>query len=146
MNRPASIGQHLRAGSVSRSTSSPVITTSWHGARETVLGLRPRDADHVAERLQLADEPRGRPLHEAEDFTNALRQIVEVVDAEGERHAAAGAEQVDGDGDVGALDVLEQQRGAAGLDGAVGDLGDLQVAADRDGDAAQFALVPPGRK
>ena len=116
---------------MSRSTSSPVTTTSWHGARETVFGC-------------VLAMPTTSPS-EAQYLADALRQVVEVVYAQGERHAPAGAEQVDGDGHGRPLDVLEQERGAAGLHRAVGDLGDLQVAADRDGDAAQLALVLEGR-
>ena len=38
MKGPASPGQQVIAGSVDRSTSSPVRKTSWHGAFRTVFG------------------------------------------------------------------------------------------------------------
>ena len=40
-----------------------------------------------------------------------------------------------------ALDVLEEERRAAGLDDAIGDLGDLEIRVDLDGDAVQLALA-----
>jgi hypothetical protein len=41
---------------------------------------------------------------------------------------------------VGALRALEEKRGAAGLDDAVDDLGDLEVRIDLGGDARELAL------
>ena len=38
MKGPASPGQQVIAGSVDRSTSSPEMKTSWHGAERTVFG------------------------------------------------------------------------------------------------------------
>ena len=37
--------------------------------------------------------------------------------------------------------MLEQQRGTAGLDGSVGDLGDLELGIDLGGDTRQLALT-----
>ena len=51
-----------------------------------------------------------------------------------------GAVEVDRQRHLVALDVLEKQGRPARLDGAVGDLGDLKVAADGLRDATQVAL------
>ena len=67
--------------------------------------------------------------------------VVEVLDAEGEAHPALGAELVDQERVLRALDVLEQQRRPAGLHDAVGDLRDLEIGVDLGGDANELALA-----
>ena len=42
---------------------------------------------------------------------------------------------------LGALRLLEQERRPAGLDGAIDDLGDLEVGIDLGGDADELALA-----
>ena len=78
------------------------------------------------------------------ELANAVGDLVEFVDFEGEIHAAGGAELVDEDLGAGmAFDILEKQSWAAGrgrpasmvwacalLADAVGDFGDLQDGVD----------------
>ena len=67
--------------------------------------------------------------------------VVERLDAERHAHAPLGAELVDEERVLRALRVLEQERRPAGLDDAVGDLGDLEVGVGLGGDAPQLALA-----
>ena len=67
--------------------------------------------------------------------------VVELLDAEREAHAPLGAELVDQQRVLGALDVLEQERRPFRLHGAVDDLGDLELGIDLDRDAPQLALA-----
>src|SRR5207237_8471532 len=60
---------------------------------------------------------------------------------EGQAHAPLGAELVDQQRKLRALDVLEQQRGAAGLHRAVGDLRDLEVRIDFGADPNELAFA-----
>ena len=140
MKGPASCGQHVSTGSVERSTASPVATTSWQGPLFTVFGKTRGELRDLRNRLQLVEESRraasgrGRtrgarptPAHEASSSARSIRRR--------ER------EDVDRDGMRRALDVLEEQRGPAGLDRAVGDLGDLEPRRDALADAHEIALV-----
>ena len=52
------------------------------------------------------------------------------------------AELVDEQRQRRAADVAEQQRRAAGLDDAIGDLADLEVRVDLGGDLGQLPLAP----
>ena len=67
--------------------------------------------------------------------------VVEPLDAEGEAHAPLGAELVDEQRVLAALRPLEEERRAAGLDGAVDDLGHLEVRIDLGRDADELALA-----
>jgi hypothetical protein len=76
-----------------------------------------------------------------------LAQGFDVLRAHAQGHALLGAEQVRQQGDVVAAGVLEQQRRAAGAQGAVGDLGDLEVRVHLGADAPEFtALLEPGNE
>jgi hypothetical protein len=57
------------------------------------------------------------------------------------RHMRRSSELVDQERQPRALHVLEQERGAAGLDDAVGDLRDLEVGIDLGRDADELALA-----
>jgi hypothetical protein len=65
----------------------------------------------------------------------------ERLDPEREAHAPLGAELVDEQRVLRALRALEQERRTAGLDHAIGDLGDLEVGVDLGGDAPQLAFA-----
>ena len=102
-------------------------TTSWHGPDRTVFGIesaidfsfvRPL---HLLARGPAAAASRARPASRCADLVQAL-------DAEREAHPPLGAELVDQQRVLGALGVLEEQRRPARLDGAVDDLGDLEIA------------------
>ena len=105
------------------------------------LGPGAGDAGEVAEGFELRNDALGRPLDHAEQISDALRDLVHVVHAQRPCHSPVGAVEVDRQGHLVTLDVLEEQRRPARLDGAVGDLGDLQVAADGLRDATEVALV-----
>ena len=64
---------------------------------------------------------------------------------EGHRHAPLGAELVGEHGVVGARDVGEEQRRAAGFDDPIGDLADLEVGIDARADLGEFARAPQRR-
>ena len=103
--------------------------------------VRARVGDRL-ERLQAAHLRRqafGR-LH-LEHVGELLGDVVEPLDAEGEAHPPLGPELVDQQRDAAALRLLEEQRRAAGPDGAVDDLGDLEVRVDLGGDADELALA-----
>ena len=105
------------------------------------LGPGAGDTSEVTERFELRDDALGRPLNHAEQLPDALRDLVDVVHAQGPGHSPMRAVEVDRQGHLVALDVLEEQGGAAGLDGAVCYLGDFQVAADGLRDATEVAFV-----
>src|SRR5206468_2545065 len=65
----------------------------------------------------------------------------ELLDAEGEAHSPLGAELVDQERMLCSLRPLEEQRRSARLDGAVDDLGDLEVGIDLGRDADELALA-----
>ncbi len=88
--------------------------TSLHGPVETVFG---KELAHLGEHGQHLDfvEEALRRLH-VHELADAVGDFVECVDFESEIHAAGGAELVDQNLRAGmALDVLEEQRRAAGL-------------------------------
>jgi hypothetical protein len=104
-----------------------------------------RARTRVGDRLQLLqpahllDEPLRR-LH-LEQVAEPGGDVVEPLDAERHRHAPLGAELVDQQRMARALDVLEQQCGAARLHDAVVDLRDLEVGVDLGVDADELALA-----
>ena len=63
------------------------------------------------------------------------------LDAEGEAHAPLRAELVDEQRVLAPVRPLEEERGPAGLDGAVDDLGHLEVRVDLGRDADELALA-----
>src|SRR6185503_16183650 len=72
---------------------------------------------------------------------DARAEVVQRLDAEGHARAPLGAELVDQERQRAALDVAEQERRAAGLGHAVGDLGDLEVGVDLGRHLVQLALT-----
>ena len=72
---------------------------------------------------------------------DALAELVERVDAEREAHAPLGAELVDQQRMLRALRILEEERRAAGLHGAVDDLRDLEVGIDLGRHANELTLA-----
>ena len=139
MNGAGSSGQQRWIGSRSRSTSSPVRTTSWQAPFETVLRHRVGDRLELAERAHLVDEPLGRL--QLEDLVEPGAEVVEAVHAERHAHPPLGAELVDEERVSRALRVLEEHRRAAALHEAVDDLGRLEVGIDLGGDAHELALA-----
>ena len=99
---------------------------------------RVRDRLELLQPAHLLHQPRRR-LH-LEHAAHLAGDVVEPLGAEGEAHAALGAELVDQERMLRALRALEQQRRPGGPDGAVDDLGDLEVGIDLGGDADELAL------
>ena len=139
MNGAASSGQQVWIGSRPRSTSSPVRTTSCERPERTLFGIESAIDLSLARPLTFSTRPCGR-LH-LQHVAEAGTDFVEARGIEGETHPALGAELVDQQGMLGALDVFEQERGATRLDGSVVDLGDLEVRVDLGGDALELALA-----
>ena len=108
-----------------------------------LLGHRVRDRLELAERAHLVDEAVGG-LH-LEHALELGGDVVETLDSEREAHSPLAPELVDQERMLRSPDVLEQQGGTAGLDDPVGDLGDLEIRVDLDGDTCQlsFALQKP---
>ena len=104
----------------------------------TVLGNALVSAPNCGSILSLSRKPSGGfDVHQALD---ALGNLVQPVDAEGQSHAPLAAELVDEDLVAGmAFDVFKEQRRAAALGYAVGDLGDFQLRRNFFADALQFA-------
>ena len=102
------------------------------------LRLRVGDRLQLLEPANLLRDPLRR-LH-LEDVADPLARVVERVDPEREAHPTLGTELVDQQR-VARLRVLEEQRRPAGLDHAVGDLGDLEARVDLGGDANELALA-----
>ena len=138
MNGAGSPGQQVWIGSRSRSTSSPVSTISWHGPLRTDFGSESAIDFSFSSPLAFSTRPCGGCISST---SASFADVVEPLDAEGEAHAPLRAELVDQQRVTRALRVLEQQRGAAGLDGPVDDLGDLEVRVDLGGDANELALA-----
>jgi len=101
-------------------------------------GARLHEIDERAELPQPLGERAGQ--RQVEELGDALAQLVQLADAERQGHPVRRPERVDEHRHVEALDALEEERhvlrGRA-LRDAVGDLGDLEVARDRHGHAAQ---------
>ena len=102
---------------------------------------RPRVGDRLQllEAADLGNEPLWR-LH-LQDVGDAFSDGVEGGRVERHAHAPLGAELVDEQRPVGTLDVLEEERRPAGLDGAVGDLRDLELGIYLGGDANELAFT-----
>ena len=137
---PTSSGQQVCTGRRARSTSSPSHTISWHGARASLLRRhvhhlqeeRPRVLPRILQalrRLGLLEE-----REQLADFAQRRDRIL----AHAHRDALRRAEQVAEHRHPMALRLLEQQRGPAGLEHAVADLGHLEPRVDLDGDALQL--------
>ena len=109
------------------------------GGLRDLLRHRVGDRLELPERAHLVDEPLRRL--QLEDLAELVRQVVELLDPEGHAHPLLGAELVDQQRVRGAFRVLEQERGAAGLDDAVDDLRDLEVGVDLGGDADELAFL-----
>ena len=125
--RPASTSAPAAAP---RSTSSPRSTISWHGAAgERSFGRESAIDFSCLQAAQLVGEALPAAASRARRASFA-RDVVEPLDAEGEAHAPLGAELVDQQRMLAALRTLEEERGAARLDGAVDDLRDLEVRVD----------------
>ena len=138
-NGAGSSGQQRWIGRRPRSTSSPVSTTSWMARAADALRHRVRDRLELLQALDLLHEPLRR-LH-FEYVFELRRHVVERVGAEREAHPPLRSELVDQQRVLAVLRPLEQERRAAGLDDAVGDLGDLEVRVDLGSDAVELALA-----
>ena len=138
MNGAASPGQHVWIGSAPRSTSSPRSTTSWHAPLRTVFGRESAiDFSFCSPRSFSASPCGGCISSTSASFvaTSSSRST-----PKREAHAPLGAELVDEQRMVAPLRPLEEQRGPAGLDRAVDDLGHLEVRIDLGADADELAL------
>src|SRR5439155_9076167 len=101
------------------------------------LGLGVGDRLQLAQAFDLLHQPLRR-LH-LEHLADPAARLVEALDPEREAHPPLGAELVDQER-MSRLRILEQERRPAGLDDAIGDLGDLEVRIDLGRDANEFAL------
>ena len=108
------------------------------GARDG-LRARVRDRLQLLQAPHLVDEPLGR-LH-LEHRPQLRRGVVEPFHAEREAHAPLGSELVDQERLARVLRLLEEQRRAARLDGAVDDLGHFEVRVDLGGNANELAFA-----
>ena len=147
---PASPGQHVCTGSRARSTAVPSHTISWHGARPQLLR---RHVHHLQEHgprvlpRVLQAFRRLRFLEEREELADVAQRGDGLL-AHPQRHALRRAEQIAEDRDPRApartgeaFRSLEQQRGAAGLQHAIADLGHLEPGVDFGADALQLAAA-----
>src|SRR5579883_2087111 len=144
MKRPASFGQHCRMGETGQGEVVPrddfLASTGFDRPGEELahLGEHGEHFDFVKEAL------RGFDVYEP---ANAVGDLVERVDVEGQTHTALGAELIDEKLRAGvAFDVLEQERGAAKtvfraarFADAISDLGDFENGVGFSLDFAQFA-------
>ncbi len=107
----------------------------------------PREIDRLLrERQQRHDIHlvRERDVRQAQDLADLIPHIIELLDAERERHALVAAERIHEHGHVVALHVLEEQRLvplARALRHAVRDLRDLEIAVHRLLDVAEPAAL-----
>ncbi len=139
MNGAGSPGQQRWIGRRPRSTSSPRSTISWHAPLPTVFARASATDLSFRSPRTFSRSPSGGCI--SRTSATALRDVVELLDAEREAHPPLGAELVDQQRMLGALRLLEQQRRPAGLDGSVDDLGDLEIGIDLGRDANEFALA-----
>ncbi len=115
MKRPPSWGQHLRMGNWLRSKLS--LTNDFFAGRvfgADGFGEGAGERAQLRQHLELVEEAFGGfDVHQALD---ALGDLIETVDAEGQRHAALAAELVDEDLVAGmAFYVFKEQGRAAGF-------------------------------
>ena len=143
MNGAGSPGQQCWIGRTSRSGSR---TMSWTGAAPDRLRHRVGEALELPEALDLLDDALRR-LH-LEHVAELLADGVQGGLAEGHRHPPLRPELVGEQRVLGALEVLEEERRAAGLDRPVDDLRHLEIRVDLCLDLDQLAgaakLVDPG--
>ena len=135
MNGPPSSGQHVNAGRRSRRTSD-VTCFDNRPLRDAAAA----DLDQLETNVARAPQPgcaRGKQrlgqLHEASDQTQ--RPV-----AERQFRPARSAEQIRDQPEVGAGDIGEQQRRAAGRDDAPMNLGDFQSRVDGGFDRDEVAV------
>ncbi len=139
MNGAGSSGQQRWIGNRSRSTSSPVSTTSWQAAFETSFGIESAiDFSFPSERT-LSTSPCGGCSSRISPSLSARSSSFSTPNAMHIRFSVPN--WLIRSGCCGALRVLEQERGPAGLDDAVDDLGDLEVGVDLGRDANELALL-----
>ena len=138
MNGPPSSGQQVMIGSESSDGWSSTI--SWQGALLTVFGRASANDLSLPSVAELVGQAlRRRQLEHVRELAG---HVVEPLDAEGQAHAPLGPELVDQQRVRRALHPAEEQRGAAALHRAVGDLGDLEVGIDLGVDLRELALAP----
>ena len=140
MNGAGSPGQQRWIGSRSRSTSSPVehdLLARRRGGRSSAASRRSTSASSgraPCRRAPAAAASRARPR--AWRATSSSRSTPNA------RHMRRSVPNwLIRSGCREPFGLLEQERRAAGLDGAVDDLGDLEVRVDLGGDANELALA-----
>ena len=139
MKRPASSGQHCSTGSASRSTWSPVCTTSWQAPDFTTRGCSAARSLRRARALSLS-QGAARHFH-GDELGDPRGQVVVGGGAERPAHALVAAELVHQHRIGVARGLGEEQCRTAGLDHPVGDLGHLEHRVDRSVDDGQPATV-----
>jgi 3-oxoacyl-[acyl-carrier protein] reductase len=137
MNAPASCGQQCRMGN-SRSEKLSLRMTSLHGPSGDRLWKEPGHVGELGQQFELVDQALRHAQFEHLD--NPVGVLLNRIDLQRYLHAARRGEGVDQNGNLRALGLLEQQRGAAGLHRAVGELGDFQVRIHLEGNALKLLL------
>ena len=112
------------------------------GAFRDDLRKERADFGQLRQHLEFVEQP-FRHAH-LEIFADAAGDFVHRVHFERDLHAPHAGEAVDEDRNLRAFRFFEQQRGAAVLDGAVGELGDLEFRIHFEGDAFQFFVFFEG--
>ena len=116
-----------------------VRMTSWQGPLATIFGKERAHFGQLRQHFELADQALGHAHFEKLD--DARGDLVDGHDFERDLHAAHGGEGIDEHGNVEALGLFEEQRGAAALHGAVGEFGDFEDGIHFEGDALQFLVL-----
>ena len=136
MNGPPSSGQVVSTGSLVRSGSR--MTTSCTLPSRTVFGIALASGARRMSAPSFLDERRAgrRKFDAARARAPRPRRAIGV---ERHRHAALRTELIGQHRKLRAFDVGEEQRRTAGLDDAIGDLGNLEARIDLRGDLVEFA-------
>ena len=139
MNGAGSPGQQRWIGSRPRSTSAPSKKTSWQGALDTVFGRESATDLSLRSPRTFSRSPSGGCMSRMSPSLAAASSSVSTPNAMHMRFSVPN--WLMSSGCSRALGLLEQQRRAAGLHDAIGDLGDLEVGVGLRGDPSQLALA-----
>ena len=138
MKRPPSCGQHFRIG---KFVQRKIVAADHFLARPVGHDLRKERAHlgQLRQHLQFADEPFGHAHFQK--LGDARGDFIDRGHFERDLHPPHAGERVDQHRNARALGLFEQQRGAAVLHAAVGELGDLELGIDFERDALQLVVL-----
>ena len=139
MKGAGSSGQQRWMGSRPRSTSSPVSTTSWHGAFETSFGIESAIDLSLPSERTLSTSPCGGCISSTLSSFAATSSSRSTPKARHMRRSVPN--WLISSGCCEPLTFSKRSAGPFALDRAVDDLRDLEVGIDLDGDAPQLALA-----